>query len=235
LSAVITATARLVAIVEDAKAQRFRERERHPGLGGVVAQQAVGVGEPGDGQAVLRLGVVDAVAAGEEGTGLRTGVVASPEHLRRHVEGDRVPRPTQQVDRHDRGAAHRVDVGHRVGRRDPAEGVGVVDHGGEEVGGGDDRAPGAIGGRVDAYGGRVVAMLEADQQVASCPAPAQGAEHPLQLTGRHLAGAAAARGVLGEAEDVVGIDGRSRHPANLGAGRSSGQVARVTPEAVLVW
>ena len=59
---------RLVPVVEDAEPERLGQGERGAGRGGVVAQQAVGVGEAGDGEAVLRLRVVDAVPAGQVGS-----------------------------------------------------------------------------------------------------------------------------------------------------------------------
>ena len=69
---------RLVPVVEDAEAERLGEGQRQAGLGGVVAQQPLGVGEAGDGQAVLRLRVVDAVPAGEVGAGFGADASAPP-------------------------------------------------------------------------------------------------------------------------------------------------------------
>jgi hypothetical protein len=170
-----------------------------------VALQPVGVGEPGDGQAVLRLRVVDAVPTGEMGRRLHADVGAAAQDLGGQLEGDPVTRPGQQVDRHQRRTAHRVDVRQRVGCRDPAPVVGVVDDRGEEVCGGDDRAV-----AVDAYGGAVVAVVEADKEVAALAAGRQVGEDPLELAGRHLAGTAASRGVLGETQGRALLGG---HPA----------------------
>jgi hypothetical protein len=64
----------------------------------------------------------------------------------------------------------------------------------EEVGGDDD---GTV--PVEAYGGRVVAVVEPDEQVTPGTAGVQAAEHALELARRDLAGTAAAGGVLGEA------------------------------------
>src|SRR5690606_21847170 len=142
---------RLVPVVEDAQAEGLGEREGQPGAAGVVAQEAVGVGDAGDRLPVLGLGGVDAVPAAEHRAGRLAHRRAAAQHLRGDVEGDAVPGPREEIDRDDRGAAHRVDVGQRVGRGDAAEVVGVVDDGGEEVGRGDDRA-----GAVDAHGSGVV-------------------------------------------------------------------------------
>ena len=65
----------------------------------------------------------------------RATVGAPAQHLGGQLEGQPVARPGQQVDRDQRLAAHRVDVGERVGGRDPAPVVGVVDDRREEVGG----------------------------------------------------------------------------------------------------
>ena len=88
-------------------------------------------------------------------------VQAAAQHLAREVERQHVARPGQQVDRDERRAAHRVHVGQRVGRGDPAPVVRVVDDRGEEVGGGHDGPP-----RAGADHGRVVAVVEADEQLA---------------------------------------------------------------------
>jgi hypothetical protein len=128
--------------------------------------------------------------------GLGADVTPAAQHLGGDAERDDVARPGQQVDRDERRTAHRVDVGQRVGGGDPTPVVGVVDDGREEVGGRDD---GAVS--VDAYGGRVVAVVEPDEQVATGLAGAEPGQHPLELAGRDLARAAAAGGVLGESHE----------------------------------
>src|SRR5690606_13368086 len=125
-----------------------------------------------DGQAVLGLRVVDAVAARQVAAGLLADLRAAAQHLPRQLEGDLVPGPGQQVDRQHRLAAHRVDVGERVGGRDPAPVVGVVDDRGEEFGGGDQRAA-----TVQPHGRAVVAVLVPDDEVSldtGGPAEASG-------------------------------------------------------------
>ena len=68
-------------------------------------------------------------------------------------------REREQVHRGERAAAHRVDVGERVGGGDATEVVGVVDDGREEVDRQQRRE--VVGQPVD---GRVVAGLEAEQE-----------------------------------------------------------------------
>ena len=107
-----------------------------PGPPGVVAQQPVRVGDSGDGHAVLRLRVVDAVPAGDVAArqrGRRPGRRAAPR--RASSIGSTSRGQPSRLTRDQRLAAHRVDVGQRVGRGDPAPVVGVVDDRGEEVGG----------------------------------------------------------------------------------------------------
>src|SRR3546814_2551584 len=57
---------RLVPVVQDAQANRLGQGQWRARQGGVVAEQVFRVGEAGDGHAVLRFGVVDAVAARSE-------------------------------------------------------------------------------------------------------------------------------------------------------------------------
>ena len=145
-----------------------------------------GSADAGDGHAVLRLGIVDAVAAGDEAAGLSGDVEAAAQHLLRQLERQDVARPAEQVERDHRTATHGVDVRQGVGRRDAAPVVGVVDDGREEVGRGEhgDAA-------LDADRGRVVAVVEADEQLpATGRRPAR--DDRLELAGRDLAGAAAA-------------------------------------------
>ena len=196
-------------------------------------------GEPGDGQAVLRLGVVDAVPAREVGAGLQADVCPAAQHLGSELEGDLVARPGQQVDREERLAAHGVDVREGVGRRDPAPVVGVVDDRGEEVGGRDHGAPlGPSSMRTAAP------SSPCSRPTMSSPTPAPPARPPGRSAstrssspGRHLAGTATAGGVLGQTD----FRELGRHGARLGRDRKPDGAAtsdgcpRVTAEAFLVW
>jgi len=193
-----------VPAVEHAAAERLGERQRDPGRPGVVAQQPVGVREAGDGHAVLRLGIVDAVPPADVAAGLLRHVKTAAQHLAGDLQGQHVPGPAEQVHRHQRAPAHRVDVGERVGGRDPAPVVGVVDDGGEEVGGQHD---GLVA--LDAHDRRVVAGRQPDQEVGAVAGGHQSGQHLLELAGWDLAGAAAAVGVLREPDR-----GRGRHPAD---------------------
>ena len=146
----------------------------------------VRVGEPGHGQAVLRLDVVDGVPAGQVARRFRSDRGPAPQDLRGQVEWDPVARPHQEVHGHERVAAHGVDVGQGVGRGDPAPVVGVVHDRREEVGGHHHRPM-----AVDAHHRRVVTVLQADDQVVLRVADPESGQHALQLTRRHLAGAPA--------------------------------------------
>ena len=73
---------------------------------------------------------------------------------REHVRAERLERERDEVQRADRRGAHRVDVGQRVGRRDPPEVIGVVDDRREEVDGLDDRQLVGELGRRRVVGGR---------------------------------------------------------------------------------
>ena len=172
LSAVITATAS--ANASPVALCRLLSTPRPRGLVSVSGNPArprrcgaAGrVGDAGDRQPVLRLGVVDAVTAGEVAPGLRADVGAAAEHLAGQLERERLARPGEQVDSDERLAAHRVDVGQGVGRRDPAPVVRIVDDRREEVGGGDDRSPG-----VQPHHRRVVAVVHPTSRSAGWPRP----------------------------------------------------------------
>ncbi len=108
----------------------------------------------------------------------------------------------QLVDRHpderqreERRAAHRVDVGDRVGRRDRAEVARIVDDRHEEVGGRDDRLP-----LVQPVDGRIVRRLDPDQQRFGNRGAAGLGDDLLQQRGRDLAAASAAVAELREAK-----------------------------------
>ena len=120
-----------------AGAERLGQHERVAGPAARVGQHRVaGATMPGDRQAVLRLGVVDRVAADDRRR-------RPPPRRRRRRAGSRAARPARASRAGRRrgsapmtgAAAHRVDVRQRVGRGDPAERVGVVDDRREEVDG----------------------------------------------------------------------------------------------------
>jgi hypothetical protein len=148
-------------------------------------------------------------------------IQAAAQHLGRQLGGELVPGPAEQVQRHQRLATHRVDVGQGVGGGDPPERVGVVHDGGEEVGGHHHRR-----GPAEPHHRAVVAVLHAHQQAGEVRAGAIGqqlAYRFLQLARRDLAGAAAATRVLGKPEST-GIG----HTLN-GNGRPGIRGARPAP------
>ena len=118
-----------------AGAQRLGQHQHVADAAARVGDHAVGVHGAGDGQAVLRLGVVDRMAADDLGAGRAHDVEAAAQHLAQRGRAELLERPRHQVERGQRPAAHRVDVGQRVGRGDAPEVVGVVDDRREEVDG----------------------------------------------------------------------------------------------------
>src|SRR5439155_11335419 len=141
--------------------ERLGQGQRLPGAAGVVAQELGGVGDAGDGHAVLGFGVVDAVAAGEVAAGLAGHVEAAAQDLGGQVQGQYVTGPGEQVDRDDGGGAHRVHVGEGVGGGDATPVVGAVDHRCEEVGRGHHRRTAR-----QAHHRGVVTAVEPDEQLA---------------------------------------------------------------------
>ena len=188
---------RLVPGVEHAGADRLGQAERQAGPPGVDPQQRGRVRGAGHGHAVLRLGVVDAVPPGHRAVRRAPHRHTAAQYLRRQLHRELVARPAEQVQRDQRHAAHRVDVGQGIGGGDPPEGIGVVHDGGEEVRGHHDRH-----GRADPHHGAVVAVLHTHQQVRARAAGHQGGYRLLKLARRDLAGAAAAARILREPEPI---------------------------------
>ena len=93
---------------------------------------------------------------------------AALQHLRDHFMRQHVDRHADEREREDRLAAHRVDVGQRVGRGDAAEVERIVDDRHEEVGRRDDRLL-----VVELVDGGIVGGVVADQQVRETPAAAR--------------------------------------------------------------
>jgi hypothetical protein len=176
---------------DHAGADRLGEDELVPGRGPVDGQQSGRVGQAHHGQAVLGHRVVDRMAARDEAPGFGRDLRAAAQHLAEQGEVEPVARPGGEVDREQRPAAHRVHVGQRVRRRDPAPVARVIDDRGEEVRGQHQRAL-----IVQAQHGRVVAFERADEQVTRGRAHrgdvAYGGEQRLQLGQRQLARAARA-------------------------------------------
>ena len=143
-------------------------------------------------------------------------VGSAVEHAREQLERQSLAGPRHQVQRQQRRAAHRVDVGERVGGCDAAPVIRVVDDGGEEVRGDDDRE--VVAQPVD---GGVVGGVEPDEQIGiagrpdRCVEAAHQSQHSAQVGRRQLAGAARA---VREAREAYGI-GSVRHRADPTTGR----------------
>ena len=141
----------------DARPERLPEQEHVARLRFGVGQDAARIDEPGDCEAVLRLGVVDAVPADDGAAGLERLLRAAREDLAQ------LGKPAPARKRHQRQRiqgrpAHRVDVAQRIRRRDGAVVARIVHHRREEIDGGHQRAP-----RVETIDGRIVPRLGADE------------------------------------------------------------------------
>ena len=146
----------------DADAERLGQHEDVAGAESGVGEDPVGMDLAHHRHAVLRLGIVDGVAAGHDEAGLGGYGGTALEHLGQQVGGQLVDVPAHQVEGEQRRAAHGVDVGDGVGRGHPPPGAGVVDHGRDEVGG--DHQGALV--REAPHGG-IVAGERPDQQVWS--------------------------------------------------------------------
>ena len=88
-------------------------------------------------ESVLRLGIVDAVAAQDRHAGFGDFGRPALDDLFEHLQRQRVTRKIHHVQGEDRPGAHGVHVAQGVGRRDPAPGIGIVDDGRDVVDRGD--------------------------------------------------------------------------------------------------
>ena len=140
---------------DDAGADGLGEVQRVAGAGSSAVDDLVGVDDADHRQAVLGLLVVDGVPPDHHRAGL-ADLLGAAAHDLAHDLGAEGTREREQVHRGERTAAHRVDVGQRVGGGDATEVVGVVDDGREEV---DGKQRCRL--VVEAVDGSVVARLEA--------------------------------------------------------------------------
>ena len=219
----------LHAVVQQAHPERLGQRDRQACLRGVVAQQTVRAGGAGDGHAVLGFGIVDRVPADDRHSGLLRDRETAGEHLLQQLVGQDLAGPADEVDRDHGVAAHRVDVAERVRGRDPSPVVGVVDHGGEEVRGGEHGRVAV--GPADPHGGGVIPVVQAHDHLVVL-LPGEGGDDLLELARRDLGGAAASVRHRGQADLGAGqgLDGGVAHGPTLAraarGGRASSQVRR---------
>ena len=127
------------------------------------------------------------MAAGDGNAGFGADRAPAFEDLAHHVGGNLVDGHAEDRERHDRRAAHRIDVGDGVGGRHASEVEGIVDHRHEEVGGGDHAGP-----VVEPVDGGVVAGLRADQKISEGTDGGLPRHQVAQHGGRELAAATSA-------------------------------------------
>ena len=139
-----------------------------------------------DREPVLRLGVADRVAAGEDRAGRAHLLVRSGEDRARRARSASSSGNAAIESASSGVAAHREDVVERVRRRDRAEERRVVDERREEVDGEDERAL-----VVEPVDGGVVGRVEADEQILRLRRD-EALEQLLEPRRRVLRGAAAA-------------------------------------------
>ena len=114
----------------------------------------------GDSQPVLGLSILDRVPADDRDSSLIAHRRAAPQDRDKQRLAQLRERERDHIQRTHRLAAHRVDVGERVGSGDPPEVERIIDDRGEEVDRVDQRE--VLPQPVDP---RVIGGLEADQHV----------------------------------------------------------------------
>ena len=126
----------LVFIVEDAYADGLGEGNGQAGLGGVVAHELFGRDDTGGGHAIEWFRGGNGMAAGNRDAGFGGYVHAAAQDLAQHVESELFIGPAYEVDGGNGGAAHGIDIRKRVGRSHSPPIVGVIEHRGEKIRGG---------------------------------------------------------------------------------------------------
>jgi hypothetical protein len=127
------------------------------------------------------------------------------------IERQFVDRHADDRQRQQRHATHGIDVGQRIGRRDAAEIEGVIDDRHEEIG---RRDQGLV--VVELVDGRVIAGLDADQQLLGDDGRRGLGENLFEHIRSDLASAAAAVCKLRQFERLGGDDLRSCGLAGAG-------------------
>ncbi len=178
--------------------ERFGEDQILTGGETGVGHDAVGMHLAGDRQAVLGFGVIDGVTTHDrEATGAGD-VLPTGQQLTEEFGREGVGVPAHQVEREQRPSTHGVHIGHAVRRGDLTPGACVVDHGRDEVGGGDQ---GAL--VVEAPHGGVVAGGRAHEQLGGFVG-LQVAHDVRELARGELAASTGAVAELGEAK-LLGV------------------------------
>ena len=106
---------------------------RSPGLAAALVRIRRGSTRPVTASPYLSSSSTTRVPADDDRAGFVDRVVSALQHCRQHFEREAIGGIGDDVERRERLAAHGVDVGKRVRRRDAAERVGIVDDWGEEV------------------------------------------------------------------------------------------------------
>jgi len=176
---------------DDASADLLGEDERVAGTRAGIGFDASGVDGTGDGVAEFDFVVGDTVAAEDGAFGLAHFFGAALEDLlkRGQIAFGGIG---QNGERRNGAPAHGVDIAQSVGGGDGAEGVRVVDHGGEEI---DGLHQGQV--RCELVYAGVIGGIKADQHVGVGPARQVG-QYPMQNPGTELGGAAAGFDAGGE-------------------------------------
>jgi len=131
----------------------------HSGTSARRANHLLGPNRSRHSHAIFGLWVVDSVPADDQDTSFGCLVCTSLHHPREQI-GVQFSWPAHEVERQQGLGTHRMDVAHRVRRRDRPPGVGVVDDGGKEINGLNQRE---IWG--DSVHAGVVGRLQTEKQV----------------------------------------------------------------------
>jgi len=196
---------------DDTGAKRLGEHQQITDGGAGVGEDAVGMDATGDSEAELGLGIINGVAADDGDAGRFADGVTAAEDVGEDRERQGITREAGEVEGGEGIGAHGVDVAEGVGGGDAAEVEGIVDDGGEEVGGHDQSHV-----SVDAVHGGIVTTDGPDEDVG-IGGGWEGAQDLRKLARGELAASA---GSVGEARQAWGA-GFGFHGPDVLPGRAA--------------
>lgn len=182
---------------DDPHAQRLGEQQPIPGPRSRLGHDAIGVHQADGAEAVLRLVVIDGVAAQDADPGLGRLVAAPAQDLSQQTKGEAPYGEADDVQSEQGASALGVDIAEGVGGGDGPEAIGVVDDRRDEVRGGDEG--GAVGKPV---GGGVLGALRGQKDVGVSYGR-QEAQNLRKVLRTYFGGSAGTVGEGGQLELVV--------------------------------
>jgi hypothetical protein len=175
--------------------KRLGQDQRVTGPSAAIAPQTGNRAGADDRKAVNRLGSINRMAAGDGDTCFRADCASALQNLAHRLGRQLVNWHAENGECHDRLSAHCINVGNRIGCRNPAEVERIVDHRHEEV-----RRRDHAGFVIELPDRGIVTGFGSDKQPVKRSADRLIRKQLLQDRGRQLASASATMGKRGQAQ-----------------------------------